>query len=258
MIQYDTLVYYVIDSRYCWHIISVIVCMSISCIIGIRIEWYGAVWCMGHRICISILWHIICWRCCVIECGCRDSVWCIWCVGVVVSVVIGIRLFLTTFNTESKYCHRNTNYNQWDDRRDQRHRQHRVFDVTCMTDAVQRDRQARRDGAGNDGCFQTWEHRSRGMDHLAGVLDGIENGSKAHDGAERGYAGKSRVKHGQFTGWGTQRGYKGIWRSCEGWRWWLHGWGTDPFLVGQQRTICGRFAVVSTKPNDTTVCMYPS
>ena len=34
--------------------------------------------------------------------------------------------------------------------------------------------------------------------------------------------------------------------------------GTDPFLVGQQRTICGRFAVVSTKPNDTTVCMHPS
>ena len=43
MIQYDALVHYVIDSRYCRHIIIVIVCMSISCIIGIRIERYGAV-----------------------------------------------------------------------------------------------------------------------------------------------------------------------------------------------------------------------
>ena len=72
-----------------------------------------------------------------------------------------------------------------------------------MTDAVQRDRQARRDGAGNDGCFQTREHGSRGMDHFTGVLDGIEDGSKAHDGAERGYTGKRRVKHGQFTGRGA-------------------------------------------------------
>lgn len=72
-----------------------------------------------------------------------------------------------------------------------------------MTNTVQRDRQARRDGAGDDGGFQTREHGSRGINYFMGVLDGIEDGSKAHDGAERGHAGKRGVKHGQFTGRGT-------------------------------------------------------
>ena len=69
-----------------------------------------------------------------------------------------------------------------------------------MTDAVQHDGQDRRDGAGDDGGFQTREHGSWGMNCFTGVLDGIEDCSKAHDGAERGHAGKRGVKHSQFTG----------------------------------------------------------